>query len=153
MELCLACGLCCDGTIFGEIVLTEEERRRLPLLSPPSQPCPALEADKRCRVYLDRPGACARYECSLLGQHRAGEVSDEQALERIAGVRELVTELRELVGDAASIWRACELHLESDEPRAMRLRGSVLLGMVSLALRIIEGFDPRSAQAIKARLR
>ncbi|MBL8914879.1 MAG: YkgJ family cysteine cluster protein [Archangium sp.] len=86
-SLCRACGLCCDGTLFTKVPLTTTEvvpallnvttnatgARSFP------QRCAALDGCD-CRVYSERPTACRRYECLVIGALRGGEVSLSEAL-------------------------------------------------------------------------
>lgn len=80
--LCQACGLCCDGSLFGRVPLLPSEvaaARKHRLLVLPSerameQPCPALVDDggsRTCAAYDDRPAACRAFDCALLSRHRA----------------------------------------------------------------------------------
>jgi uncharacterized protein len=82
-QLCLHCGLCCDGTLFDSVPLREEEKRALPMLAQAnaslSQPCAALRSDKCCAVYASRPIACRWFRCLLLEAMQAKEVSLKQA--------------------------------------------------------------------------
>jgi len=101
--LCQACGLCCDGTLFVRVSVTEGEaallsrsgistelrgknKRVLP------QPCAALEGT-RCRCYADRPGPCREYVCLLAGAREGGEVSHDGALAIVAEARQRVASL------------------------------------------------------------
>lgn len=59
-NICLECGICCDGTMFS----------RLP--APPAgdappgpgQPCPAHRL--ACTIYKERPDACRAFRLSLI---------------------------------------------------------------------------------------
>lgn len=82
--LCLACGLCCDGTLFTAVPLTADDaarlgvsERRLP------QPCVHLEA-RCCQAYERRPLACRRFDCNLVHALRDGEVDLPGALAIVA---------------------------------------------------------------------
>lgn len=79
--LCLACGLCCDGSLFGRVGLEPAEvlparARGLSVLSDGrafEQPCRALTEEPRgrgCAAYADRPAACRRFVCRLHEIHR-----------------------------------------------------------------------------------
>lgn len=89
-ELCQACALCCDGTLFARVSVTETEaavlersglatelraknKRVLP------QPCAALQGS-RCGCYGERPGPCREYVCLLASALEDGEVTREGAL-------------------------------------------------------------------------
>jgi uncharacterized protein len=81
VSLCLACGFCCDGTLFNRVPLLEAEvpplKVRLQVVDGQHharQPCPALDGTA-CRVYAERPLTCRRYRCLLLEAHEAAEVS------------------------------------------------------------------------------
>ena len=88
--LCLACGLCCDGTLFGLVRLhaSEEAHARNHQLTVVTrddgsarlqQPCAALEGTA-CRIYADRPGTCRRYLCDLAAALEGDELSLDEAL-------------------------------------------------------------------------
>lgn len=98
--LCRACGLCCDGTLFSRVPLGPHEvvpARELGVVTNDRggrhvpQRCAALSGTQ-CQVYAQRPLACRRYECLLLGALRGGEVSLTEALEIVAKARTLVQE-------------------------------------------------------------
>jgi len=72
-SLCLACGLCCNGTLIGFVSL---DKREMPALKKIMdfeeeqgngfflQPC--KKYCDGCTVYEDRPKQCGLYECGLL---------------------------------------------------------------------------------------
>jgi len=106
--LCTRCGLCCDGTLFGDVELTgRREATRLEGLGLDvdaddadvellALPCAGLRG-RRCGVYPHRPQCCRTFECRLLQEARRGEISVEGALRRIddavAQVRQVTTRL------------------------------------------------------------
>ena len=121
--LCMDCGLCCDGTFFGSVVVAEDEREKLGRiglrvvesdgkLSMP-QPCSALRGCL-CSVYDDRPMACRKYECSMRESLLAGSTSEEDARASLARMRILLVTIRAAFDrPGASIWEAI---LAIDEP-------------------------------------
>src|SRR5215472_953064 len=88
-QLCLSCGLCCNGVIFADVRLKpSDDPARLRALGLPlsgqtpgskkavlnfNQPCAALEGCS-CRIYADRPNHCRHFECLLLKSAKAGRV-------------------------------------------------------------------------------
>jgi uncharacterized protein len=97
-SLCLACGLCCDGTLFDKAPLerNDEDDKLLALgieiISGQNGralklPCPAHK-NCRCTVYTERPTICRTFRCKLLKRFKANEISKTEALEII---REAVT--------------------------------------------------------------
>jgi Fe-S-cluster containining protein len=101
-DLCLSCGLCCQGALHDQVPLDEDElaraaRLRLPLVESPLRlafhlPCPRL-VDRRCTVYDERPRTCASYACGVLLAYGAGEIDEATALMRIQRVREQTGEV------------------------------------------------------------
>lgn len=88
--LCLACGMCCDGNLFTQVPLAEDEATRLrerglPVISREDgspalrQRCDAL-AGRCCTVYAERPAACQRHVCMLHAALAADELSLPEAL-------------------------------------------------------------------------
>lgn len=69
-EICLACGLCCQGALHSKAVLRENEHEVMvrigATIKPDGQffvlPCPAHDGSA-CTVYEERPQVCADYEC------------------------------------------------------------------------------------------
>ena len=102
-SICIGCGLCCDGTLHAtakvqpgdEAVVTaarlaiEEEGERRFF----RQPCPNFSCGS-CTVYGHRPPVCRTYQCALLLNVEAGEVSKPDARETIASAKKLVAAVR-----------------------------------------------------------
>lgn len=115
--LCMDCGLCCDGTFFGSVVVAEDERDRLGrvglrvvdsnggLVMP--QRCSALRGSV-CSAYADRPKACRAYECSLRESFLAGTTSEKAARGSLARMQVLLTTIRRAfdLPPGTSIWEA-----------------------------------------------
>ncbi len=110
-DLCLACGLCCDGTLFGHVRLVAGDDAKklkalgLPVVAPRTgsaakrfpQPCAALCADGTCRVYADRPAQCRSFECGVFKAARAGEIPFSNALRTVKQARRLAATVRRLL--------------------------------------------------------
>lgn len=104
IQLCRRCGLCCDGSLFSHVSLSDEEARGLGenlasvrIRETGSgkqlvQACGALVADA-CSVYACRPAACASYECNLLKAAAAGEVELEEAAQVVDDLKREITDL------------------------------------------------------------
>jgi uncharacterized protein len=75
--LCRACGMCCDGSLFGRARLDPDEvasakKNRLHVVANEgsfSQECSAL-VDGGCAIYEERPRACRAFVCRLLYEER-----------------------------------------------------------------------------------
>jgi Fe-S-cluster containining protein len=110
-QLCRACGLCCDGTLFDLVKLEQGDdaaklkglglpvslsRGKTPVARFP-QPCSALCADRTCRLYANRPWQCRTFECKLFKDAQAGRVTFAAALRRVKQARRRADKVRQLL--------------------------------------------------------
>jgi hypothetical protein len=110
-QLCLACGLCCDGTLFDGVQLEPgEDMRQLQTLGLPvtlsrgrkpvarfPQPCAALCPDRTCRLYANRPRQCRIFECGVFKEAQAGRMEPDAALRLVKKARRLADKVRRLL--------------------------------------------------------
>jgi Fe-S-cluster containining protein len=110
-KLCLACGLCCDGTLFDNVRLEPgDDAKQLKSLGLPvtvsrgkepvarfPQPCAALCKDRTCRLYAHRPGQCRSYECMVFKRMQAGELAPASALRAVTNARRQADRVRRLL--------------------------------------------------------
>ncbi|WP_207431694.1 YkgJ family cysteine cluster protein [Sabulibacter ruber] len=94
-NICLSCGLCCDGTVIGFVQLDREE---LPLLRDIIdientngegfflQPC--NNYCDGCTIYSKRPKQCASFECGILKSIEKQELDFDAALDIINVVKQ-----------------------------------------------------------------
>ncbi len=125
-KLCLACGLCCDGTLFGHVKLGPgDDAKQLKALGLPvtitrtaprvarfRQPCAALCADRTCRVYAERPAQCRSFECGVFKDAQAGRIE-------FAAARRLVKQARRQAENVRRLLRALG---DTEEHRALTER-------------------------------
>lgn len=107
-QLCPNCGLCCDSTLFADVELRSgDDPKRLKKLGLVlhqktkarvafSQPCACFDG-KLCRIYADRPKRCRLFECGLLKQVEAGDMSAGLALKKISAARKKAEAVRVLL--------------------------------------------------------
>ena len=94
-NLCLSCGLCCDGTLIGFVRLDTKE------LSDLSEIKHIEEADGKgfflqpcddycdgCTIYSQRPKQCAKFKCGLLKSVEKKKVDFDSAIEVINTVKQ-----------------------------------------------------------------
>ena len=110
-QLCLACGLCCDGTLFDNVRLGPgDDANKMKALGLPvavsraripvtffRQPCTALCADRTCRLYADRPVQCRTFECGVFTDVQAGRITFAAALRRVKQARRKADHIRQLL--------------------------------------------------------
>lgn len=122
-QLCLACGLCCDGTLFDLVKLEGSDnaaqlkalglpvtvsRGKAPITRFP-QPCAALCADRTCRLYADRPWQCRVFECGVFKDAKAGRITFAVALRLVKQARQRADKARRLLRELG----------DTDEHRAL----------------------------------
>ena len=98
-RLCLACGLCCDGTLFTRVRLRSEDSvdalrsAELHVMQDDAghwimqQPCSGYRQDA-CQTYHCRPVRCGLFRCTLLRYVAAGEASEAEALNVIRDTKQ-----------------------------------------------------------------
>lgn len=111
-RICTDCAMCCNGALFDWVRVPADELARLPAASFAArgdargsgfaQPCPMLDGNL-CSAYAVRPACCRKFECNLLRQHKAGAVSRNEALATIASARQLLADVRALLGAGESL--------------------------------------------------
>lgn len=108
-RLCLECGLCCNGVLFRDVELRDDDdSNRLKELGLPvkttarkscfTQPCAALNGC-HCRIYPERPRLCREFECLLLKRAAAGETDIDSALRLIRKTLKKAGQVRQLFQD------------------------------------------------------
>jgi Fe-S-cluster containining protein len=159
--LCMQCGLCCDGTFYGSVVIAADERERLGRVGlavlqhadaslTMAQPCVALRG-RLCSVYSERPAACAKYQCTLRESVAAGEASLEEGLARVARMQALLETIR--VGfdcpPSTSIWECILALAEPTTPEGARIAARDYAGAINAVSELLElgraTFEPKFA--------
>ena len=103
--VCVTCGLCCDGTLFGHAELNPGEKGQLPDLIEQNVfmigekdyfRLPCLYFSGRCTIYeSNRAFVCGSFRCRLLSDMADGKVSPEDALETVREARLMRTGIQE----------------------------------------------------------
>ena len=157
-ELCLSCGLCCDGTLFGVVPLARDEvqlaeRASLPIHRDEAkvglkQPCGAL-VEGCCTIYAHRPKRCLSYRCQVLKRFASGESTNEATQLLIARAKREIRKIREKGARPEwTVWDAGDHFLA--ETRNDRARTEVAVAMVALATLLFEEFDRDAAGSSQA---
>lgn len=109
-RLCIACGMCCDGTLFQIVRMQPGDapaalgRLGMKIRSRDGaffmeQPCPALLASG-CTIYEQRPTRCRHFQCQQIDRIEAGLITEEQAQATITQARRQVAEVRRLIEES-----------------------------------------------------
>lgn len=178
-QLCLECGMCCNGVLFKDVELQpgdvapklralglpikDAPPRGRPIPRPDGvpvtgkqrfpQPCAALCAGNRCRLYADRPARCREFECAVLKAAAAGRIEVPQALRLIRTAQrrvESVLRLLRKVGDRDEHlplrrrFRQTQRRLESTSPDQAvgNLFSQLTVAFHHLNLLLAEEFHP-----------
>ena len=106
-KLCPACGLCCNGVLFGDVELQRgDNAKQLTKLGVElfrkgrktafPQPCACL-VKGLCSIYADRPKRCAAFDCGLLKRVQSDDLTAALALKKIAEAKRRAAEVLKLV--------------------------------------------------------
>ena len=82
-----------------------------------AQPCPALCAGNRCRIYADRPTRCRDFECALFKSVAAGEKAVPAALRTIRTALRRAEKVRKLLRSLGNTDEAVALSLRFKHTR------------------------------------
>jgi hypothetical protein len=143
-DLCLVCGMCCDGTLgLTRVELTPEEaerlRRRVPIVGLKLRlPCAAHDGC-RCTTYDDRPAGCERYRCKVLRAVDGGAMALDAGLDLVARARALAAAVRARVPGAGGLWR--DLSAYREDTAAWRRANAELLLDAQVLRDLIRRFD------------
>jgi len=104
-ELCISCGLCCDGTLFefarckkgssfdlnfkrlGFSFFSNEKYEEYDLFY---LPCPTYDERKGCTIYSEkRPDTCENFFCKLIKDYQKNIISFESASKKIGNLKKL----------------------------------------------------------------
>ncbi len=98
-DLCVNCGLCCNGVLYSTVQVEPEEVTRLEVAGHAvdqigkhlqyHQPCHHNDHG-RCTIYATRYLTCRTFRCALLKRFDAGEVDLSKALEAVAQAKAIV---------------------------------------------------------------
>lgn len=110
--LCLSCGLCCDGGLFGWVALTPGDRDRLQAhgLEGPERlphPCPHYSTPS-CTIYAVRPTQCSNYRCEVFKAFEGGTIDEVTAHRLIDGALRMRTSVSELLPKETTFARFAE---------------------------------------------
>jgi hypothetical protein len=127
-DVCLRCGLCCDGTLFPTATLRDDEVEFAASLGLTTlhrddgfyawaQPCPKF-VDGCCSTYAERPDVCGKYRCALLPMYEAGDADLDDCLDIVELVRGYARDLEHAMGAPAGSYSATALSrfLEDTRP-------------------------------------
>jgi uncharacterized protein len=103
-NLCKKCGICCDGTLFGHVVIPPSDVLKTKKLGIPfsknsdgdfifQQGCPRF-VNLSCEVYSERPHACIEYACKLQKEVKNGTIKYEDGLKIVEQVKEYTAWVR-----------------------------------------------------------
>lgn len=168
-NLCLDCGLCCDGTLYSYVALQEtDDREKLAARGIAlktennetgfDQPCSAYRSHC-CSIYEARPMICREYRCALLRQHEDGKVSLEEARSLINDTITLRDRVRRGVESFLGIEERLSLHrlfgrmMEKYEKMGPGERGlldpAMLLDVGTMRVLLSKRFDPQGTKLAK----
>jgi uncharacterized protein len=112
-DICVTCGMCCDGTLFAKAVLSKDDTApdeqniqkaknlQMTILEENGKyffrlPCHLF--DKKCTVYdKERPKVCGVFFCTPLKRYQADTLSLDAAAKIISNTRHINNELKKTI--------------------------------------------------------
>ncbi len=162
-QLCLSCGICCNGVLFKDVELQPDDdpdylrSLQIPLIKRGAkqcfkQPCSALDGF-HCRIYENRPQHCRNFECALYKSVCAGRIEMEAALRLIRTTLKRAERVRRLLRQlgnaeehlALSVrFRRTSKRLEAQEldDETAEVFGQLTLAVHDLNVLLHDGFYP-----------
>ena len=142
-NLCVECGMCCNGGLFdyGPLARDEVSDKRdagLKVLEADGKfgfalPCPQLDGAV-CQVYARRPQTCRSFRCETLKAVEAGDLPYEEGLGRVTQARAALDQVHANLPDGATITDARRWRREAGQAEASaQLNASPML-MMALGL-------------------
>jgi uncharacterized protein len=109
-RVCLACGLCCDGSLFDFVALDEGEAATLADTSATVRPdgqrlalaCTGLDG-KCCTLYSQRPSGCRAFVCALGKRLLTGSVTEAEAHHDVTAMQADIAALGETLERTTSV--------------------------------------------------
>jgi len=84
-DLCLDCGLCCNGTLWPGVYVEESKHHlfknivkkkiNFGLAKQGGDGCEQLDNCNLCKIYENRPSNCREYECGVLNEVKRNDIS------------------------------------------------------------------------------
>lgn len=165
-NLCISCGMCCDGTLFVWAPLCAEDKAgqldSFTVGDDPQKggphfdlPCPHLH-DRKCALYQSwRPRICHTFRCKTLRRFEAGEIDLLEAQTIIERTTELATrvwrQMGERVGDQrgslGALFLSWKASIEKTDPDWMENHAGFLTDFYALQYRLDKGFRQKGAQS------
>jgi Fe-S-cluster containining protein len=173
-DICLTCGLCCNGVIFGDVKLLPQDpvdqlvSLGIPLFESHSknggtgtqgwrfvQPCAAFDGC-RCRIYPSRPSYCVQFECLVLKNLNSASLSKEEALRIILRAKRQAKKVDKLLGALGDTDRMLSIgerfhrtakHVEQGEaePKIAEIFGKLTVAFHELNVLLQTHFYPAAA--------
>lgn len=164
-DLCSACGLCCDGTLFYSVVLQpgdspkelislglklKKKKKQFQFL----QPCSAF-CGTHCSIYDHRPTRCRAFECEQLRRMNAAEISPGEALARVREAKASLNEVKSLLRQMGELHEkrnilrrydaiCARVPDPADEPEATLLKERLTASLEGLETLLRQHFRPPS---------
>src|SRR4051812_22789158 len=124
-NLCVSCGLCCNGVLYSNIKAERDEVPRLEAAGHPVEqlgerfqfhpPC-HHHIDGRCSIYATRFTKCRTFRCALLKRLDAGEVSLTEASAAVVKSKEMVGRIARLDPNLALLTHRVTLRRDALSP-------------------------------------
>ncbi|MCF0054620.1 YkgJ family cysteine cluster protein [Dyadobacter sp. CY356] len=96
-DLCVGCGMCCDGTLFNKAVVWSEDERKMAddlglftfeIKEKLFFKLPCSQFSSCCNIYEQRPSTCSVFFCHPIKRYQLGEQTFMEVEQQILLLRE-----------------------------------------------------------------
>lgn len=159
-ELCLACGLCCEGTLYTKAIIGPEELEDSRAIGMQTYTDPSGEVGFRfpCN-YLDgacctrydqwRPSVCSGFLCAVQLKVKKGTMTPDEARTKVGKARSLRDNVAAVVPEGETMASAVLRFLTADDndPASSALDPQFAVRMFVLQRYLDEEFRPKADKA------
>ena len=141
-QLCVRCGMCCDGTLFNRAIVDEGEEARmkasgLQIFDQDGQSffrlgCSHLSCS-RCTIYETRFNICRTFDCALLRRVKDGSVGVIEAQKKVTIAKGLLANAIAIDASASTVDGRNELRAQLAET----LAGCTKVSRAAVAQRLL----------------
>lgn len=161
-QLCVGCGMCCDGSLFNFVYSLDDlaqktmfKQKGLDYFTNERgeesfhQPCTFFSKQTGCTIYSEpRPLTCINFRCTLLRRVEKGEYTLEAATEIVKSAKQMQAELRPLFENPdpsmgfLKAFQQYNKQLPEDPKQFSKEEAKIVLLMIRCKMYMIKYFYP-----------
>ncbi len=155
-NICLSCGLCCDGTLIGFVELDNEELPAVKKLMDIEdengngfflQPC--SNYCDGCTIYANRPKQCSNFKCGLLTSVEEKELAFNLAVDMVLVVKQKKAALEKKIAHLGFDLQSPSFYFKMVELRKLLINGKSESALSEKHLELLSDLNELDSLVIK----